>query len=55
MFGRMLLASLLLHAFVIATLTFAPPDPKVSKDKMPPLEVVLHRPGRHGLGLGRER
>ena len=41
MFGRMLLASLLLHAFVIATLTFAPPDPKMSKDKMPPLEVVL--------------
>lgn len=41
MLGRMLLASLLLHVFVIATLTFAPPEPKVAKDKMPPLEVVL--------------
>ena len=39
--GTMLLASLLLHAALIATLTFAPPDPKVAKDKMPPLEVVL--------------
>ena len=41
MLGRMLLASLLLHVFVIATLTFAPPEPKIAKDKMPPLEVVL--------------
>lgn len=41
MLGRMLLASLLLHVFVIATLTFTPPGPKVAKDKMPPLEVVL--------------
>src|SRR5690606_26072326 len=41
MLGTMLLASLLLHTVVIATLTFAPPDPKVSKDRMPPLEVVL--------------
>ena len=39
--GKMLLASLLLHAVVISTLTFAPPDLKKFKDKMPPLEVVL--------------
>ena len=41
MLGSMLLASLLLHAVVIATLSFSPPDPKRFKDKMPPLEVVL--------------
>ena len=41
MLGKMLLASLLLHAIVISTLTFAPPDLKKFKDKMPPLEVVL--------------
>ena len=41
MLGKMLLASLLVHAIVISTLTFAPPDLKKFKDKMPPLDVVL--------------
>lgn len=39
--GKTLLASALLHVIVISAVTFEPPDLKVLKDKMPPLEVVL--------------
>ncbi|HEX5539910.1 MAG TPA: energy transducer TonB, partial [Methylophilaceae bacterium] len=40
-FGKTLVASALLHVILIFAVTFKPPEPKISKDKMPPLEVVL--------------
>lgn len=40
-FGKTLAASALLHVIVIFAVTFEPPEPKISKDKTPPLEVVL--------------
>lgn len=40
-FGKTLAASALLHVIVIFAVTFEPPAPKISKDKTPPLEVVL--------------
>ena len=33
--------SAVLHLFAIAAVTFEPPDLKIIKDRMPPLEVVL--------------
>jgi protein TonB len=41
MLGKTLVASALLHIIVIFAVTFEPPDLKVTKDKTPPLEVVL--------------
>lgn len=39
--GITLLVSAFLHLVVIAAVTFEPPDLKIFKDKMPPLEIVL--------------
>jgi protein TonB len=39
--GITLLASAVLHLVVIAAVNFEPPKLKFSKDKMPPLEIVL--------------